>query len=409
MGIYEPSELTRIAFNMFKQKNKNKTISEDSPLVAGKLIVYPERLQFKDVRCSFYDIEHIGWYWITHNQSGLKTHNSTLTLYIRGRREPIRIKGSSTFSAPPLVQAYSYISQKTFARRAQFYMAQLDEVGGFTYDRAYFYTDGRVVRNGKTFDLAKASVQPFSLTMKQDGFFAPRLTVSLDIDKDVVLSLIDFILKNPQKPEDYASGAQRKQQSTTPNFIRYTVSMMAKLAKADGVVSREELVHIYGIFENTFSLEGEEIDAAIEIFKEAKSNATSFEYYAERLFEEYGENKDLLTVILDMFFNIAIADGTFSAEEELLILEAEAVFGVSAKRYREFKSSSRKTKSNRREECLEILGVSIQATDTEIKKQYKRLVMKYHPDRMHHLGEEFVKEAEEKMKQINEAYDYLTK
>jgi len=51
----------------------------------------------------------------------------------------------------------------------------------------------------------------------------------------------------------------------------------------------------------------------------------------------------------------------------------------------------------------EILGVSRNATQIEIKKAYRKLAMKYHPDR--NPGD---KEAEEKFKQINEAYQVLS-
>ncbi|MCK5195770.1 MAG: DnaJ domain-containing protein [Desulfobulbaceae bacterium] len=47
-------------------------------------------------------------------------------------------------------------------------------------------------------------------------------------------------------------------------------------------------------------------------------------------------------------------------------------------------------------------------TDFEqIKKSYRKLSMKYHPDKVGHLGEEFRKVAEEKMKEINGAYHHF--
>ena len=42
-----------------------------------------------------------------------------------------------------------------------------------------------------------------------------------------------------------------------------------------------------------------------------------------------------------------------------------------------------------------------------IKKSYRQLSMKYHPDKVSHLGDEFKKVAEEKMKEINAAYDFF--
>ena len=57
----------------------------------------------------------------------------------------------------------------------------------------------------------------------------------------------------------------------------------------------------------------------------------------------------------------------------------------------------------------EILGLSKSASQEEIKKAYRKLSMKYHPDKVGHLGDEFQKIAETKMKEINAAYDYFKK
>ena len=57
----------------------------------------------------------------------------------------------------------------------------------------------------------------------------------------------------------------------------------------------------------------------------------------------------------------------------------------------------------------EDLSVSKQASDSELKKSYRQLALKYHPDKVGHLGEDFQKMAEEKFKQLNESYDRIKK
>ncbi|MEE4314444.1 MAG: DnaJ domain-containing protein, partial [Desulfofustis sp.] len=56
-----------------------------------------------------------------------------------------------------------------------------------------------------------------------------------------------------------------------------------------------------------------------------------------------------------------------------------------------------------------VLGLEPGADMETIKKAYRRLSMKYHPDKVSHLGDEFRSVAEEKMKEINSAYDYFKK
>jgi DnaJ like chaperone protein len=56
-----------------------------------------------------------------------------------------------------------------------------------------------------------------------------------------------------------------------------------------------------------------------------------------------------------------------------------------------------------------VLGLENGADFVVIKKAYRKLSMQYHPDKVAHLGKEFKSVAEEKMKEINAAYDYFKK
>jgi hypothetical protein len=55
----------------------------------------------------------------------------------------------------------------------------------------------------------------------------------------------------------------------------------------------------------------------------------------------------------------------------------------------------------------EILGVPPSADKKEIRKAYRNLANQYHPDKVAHLGEEFQTLAEQRFKEIQEAYDKL--
>ena len=56
-----------------------------------------------------------------------------------------------------------------------------------------------------------------------------------------------------------------------------------------------------------------------------------------------------------------------------------------------------------------ILGINSNATDDELKKAYRKMAIKFHPDKVATMGEEYVKGAKEKFQQIQEAYEAIKK
>ena len=57
----------------------------------------------------------------------------------------------------------------------------------------------------------------------------------------------------------------------------------------------------------------------------------------------------------------------------------------------------------------EVLEISKSASAEEIKKAYRKMAIKYHPDKVSHLGEEVQKSATEKFRRVNEAYERIKK
>lgn len=56
-----------------------------------------------------------------------------------------------------------------------------------------------------------------------------------------------------------------------------------------------------------------------------------------------------------------------------------------------------------------MLGVSPDATDDEVRKAYRNLALKHHPDRVAALGEDIRRAAEKKFQEINEAKEKIFK
>ncbi|MBW2030373.1 MAG: DnaJ domain-containing protein [Deltaproteobacteria bacterium] len=74
----------------------------------------------------------------------------------------------------------------------------------------------------------------------------------------------------------------------------------------------------------------------------------------------------------------------------------------------DFEGEENIRRSPEKRDPYEVLGIDRTASGEEIRTAYRRLVSKYHPDKVVHLGEEFQTLAEEKFKEIQEAYQALT-
>ena len=79
--------------------------------------------------------------------------------------------------------------------------------------------------------------------------------------------------------------------------------------------------------------------------------------------------------------------------------------GISSRDYESIKAMFYNSEDN----AYKILEIEKTASVDEIKKAYRKMAKKYHPDRVIHLGEEHQKGAEEKFKQVQEAYEELQK
>ena len=84
-----------------------------------------------------------------------------------------------------------------------------------------------------------------------------------------------------------------------------------------------------------------------------------------------------------------------------------AIQGAAPRNPRYRRAPSPGLKSQRRR-ALAVLGLYDGAKAAEIKKAYKGLAAKYHPDRVAHLGPELVELSSEKFKEITAAYEFLT-
>ena len=109
--------------------------------------------------------------------------------------------------------------------------------------------------------------------------------------------------------------------------------------------------------------------------------------------------------LLHLLFGISGADGNVHALEVEAIEKMSGYLGISSSDFISIKNMF----VPETDSSYKILEISPDSSDEEVKKAYRKMAMKYHHDKVSHLGEEFRKAADEKFKKVNEAYNRIKK
>ena len=190
-------------------------------------------------------------------------------------------------------------------------------------------------------------------------------------------------------------------------FFVAAFSMLAKLAKADGRISQAEIDTIEKFMVYDLNLNPESKHLAINIFHTAVESPNSFEDFAQQFYSHFREHYQMLDLMIDILLRVSVADGALSPNEEKLILSAVSIFNFGDEKYKKLKSKYIQDI----EKYYAILGCDSRASNDHIKKQYRKLVSDYHPDKIASKGlpKEFTKFANDKFREIQQAYEIVKK
>ena len=231
-------------------------------------------------------------------------------------------------------------------------------------------------------------------------------------------SLIDRLIEPSVKIH-----IQRYQRS---DFMESLLILTSAVIKADGRIERSEFSYVRDFLVR--SLGPSQAQVAMNRLTEILSENYNIEAVCMELRENSAIHERLL--IIQFLFGVASADGELHQAEIAIIELISQWCKVSRNDYESIKamftanryqgsssqsgysrsgSDSSGYRSNTLDNDYQILEVSPSATDDEVKRAYRTLAKKYHPDRVAHLGEDMRKAAEEKFSRLSQAYDTIRK
>ncbi|UXX84077.1 molecular chaperone DjiA [Roseovarius pelagicus] len=187
-------------------------------------------------------------------------------------------------------------------------------------------------------------------------------------------------------------------------FTIAVIALSAKMAKADGLVTRDEVTAFREVFQIA---QGDEAGAA-RVFNLARTDVAGFEEYATRISRMFGSGSDMLDDLMEGLFHIAMADGTYHPNEDQFLERVAEIFGVAP---RDFQVMRSRFVPDAMPDPYTVLDVHPDDPIDDIRAQYRRMVRENHPDQMIARGvpEEAIKLAEKRMVDINRAWEEISR
>ena len=191
-------------------------------------------------------------------------------------------------------------------------------------------------------------------------------------------------------------------------FTIAVIALGAKMAKADGEVTRDEVA----AFREVFQIPPGEEEHVRVVFDLARRSTAGFELYARQVGRLFAADCAVLENLLGGLFHIALADGALCAAEDAYLRAVAHHFGFSPAEYARLRALHVGAEHHEEgEDPYVILGVAPGVSSGELRAAYHRLVRETHPDVAiaQGLPAECVALATSRVARINAAYERLAK
>jgi len=190
-------------------------------------------------------------------------------------------------------------------------------------------------------------------------------------------------------------------QTTVTDFTMSLLVLIAAMMKADNKIVRSELDYVRSYLTQSFgSRNSAEL---VLILRDVLKQDIPVEKVCTQIRDNMDYNSRLQ--LIHLLRGVALADAEMHEEELRLLEHIASLLGVSTADYKSANAMYR----NDIDSAYEVLEVTPDVSDDEIKKVYRKMAVKYHPDKVSYLGEDYVESAKEKFQRINEAYERIKK
>jgi len=225
------------------------------------------------------------------------------------------------------------------------------------------------------------------------------------------------------------TGERQRVQAT---FFTAAYSIMGYVAKADGRVSEREIAVVEGIIAR-MALSPEMRKAAIDVFNQGKSQTFALEQVIEDLNRACQRQRMLKLMFIEMLLQVAYADGVPDAAEQQMLTRIRRQVGISQASFAHVErlvslrqqhtrqsgsygdsrrpTGGQPTRASRLSQAYSVLGITPQASDSDVKRAYRKLLSRHHPDKLaaQQVPEEMMRLAAEKTHEIRSAYETVLK
>jgi DnaJ like chaperone protein len=199
----------------------------------------------------------------------------------------------------------------------------------------------------------------------------------------------------------YGGNEYQPQPTTQGGYIMSLLVLVAAVMKADGKVLKSELDYTKQFFVGSFGPAA--ASEAIKMLRDLLQQNIPVTEVCHQIRKNMDHPSRLQLV--HFLFGIADADGHIHETEHKLIKHIAEQMGISQKDYESIESMF----VPNTDAAYKILEVEPTATDEELKKAYRKMAIKYHPDKVHYLGDDIQKAAHEKFQKVNEAWETIKK